>query len=147
MPQRRNHPYIPGAAAPDFNYCLLTEEPQQPCNIGGEKPPPFRLRHLDGNMDFNPQFMPDYSHWAVSCPNPAEGVQYIIDADLWKDNQWPAFKENSCRLSADARIAEISVCHGTGLNGSNCRTEIPSGSSVITFESNHPNRLGEYRQF
>lgn len=64
-------------------------------NIGGENLPVVIAARLDGNMDFNPQFMPDYVYVGRQLPeHPAEGVQYIIDADLWEGqtNVWPAFK-------------------------------------------------------
>lgn len=94
--QRRNHPYIPGAVAPEFQY--LSPERRATTavrNIGGENLPVVVAARLDGNMDFNPQFMPDYVYVGRQLPeSPTEGIQYIIDADLWEGqaNTWPAFK-------------------------------------------------------
>lgn len=84
-------------------------------NIGGENLPVVIAARLDGNMDFNPQFMPDYVYVGRQLPeHPAEGVQYIIDArPLGRTNQCMACpsKENSAVYQRMQRIAEISVCH------------------------------------
>ena len=61
--QRRNHPYIPGAVAPaNSNYlCPTGRKPRQPYAISVENNLPVVVAaRLDGDMDFNPQFMPDY---------------------------------------------------------------------------------------
>ena len=67
--QRRNHPYIPGAVAPEFQY--LSPERRATTavrNIGGENLPVVVAARLDGNMDFNPQFMPDYVYVGRQLP-------------------------------------------------------------------------------
>ncbi|WP_373803049.1 (E)-4-hydroxy-3-methylbut-2-enyl-diphosphate synthase, partial [Bacteroides heparinolyticus] len=101
--QRHDHPYIPGAETPQFNYLSPTRrETSAVRNIGGTNLPVVITARLDGNMDFNPQFIPDYVYTGRAIPvqYPA-GMQCIIDADVWMEqhnngieqsNAWPAFK-------------------------------------------------------
>ena len=101
--QRHDHPYIPGADVPEFNYLSPTRrETAAVHNIGGDNLPVVIAARLDGDMDFNPQFVPDYIYTGRSIPKQLpEGMQCIIDADVWMeqsnsetkpDNAWPAFK-------------------------------------------------------
>ena len=101
--QRHDHPYIPGADVPEFNYLSPTRrETAAVHNIGGDNLPVVIAARLDGDMDFNPQFVPDYIYTGRSIPEQLpEGMQCIIDADVWMehsnggtepDNAWPAFK-------------------------------------------------------
>ena len=148
--QRRNHPYIPGAVAPEFQY--LSPERRATTavrNIGGENLPVVVAARLDGNMDFNPQFMPDYVYVGRQLPeSPTEGIQYIIDADLWEGqaNTWPAFKgEQLPFISGCSASLKFLFITYMGLND-----EVIAGLKyhpevVLVAQSNHPNRLGEYR--
>ena len=148
--QHHDHPYIPGAAAPDFNYLSPDRRATAAVhNIGGENLPVVIAARLDGNMDFNPQFMPDYVYVGRQLPeHPAEGVQYIIDADLWEGqtNVWPAFKGEQLPFisGCNASLKFLFVTY-MGLND-----EVIAGLKyhpevVLVAQSNHPNRLGEYR--
>ena len=148
--QRRNHPYIPGAVAPEFQY--LSPERRATTavrNIGGENLPVVVAARLDGNMDFNPQFMPDYVYVGRQLPeSPTEGIQYIIDADLWEGqvNTWPAFKgEQLPFISGCSASLKFLFITYMGLND-----EVIAGLKyhpevVLVAQSNHPNRQGEYR--
>ena len=148
--QRRNHPYIPGAVAPEFQY--LSPERRATTavrNIGGENLPVVVAARLDGNMDFNPQFMPDYVYVGRQLPeSPTEGIQYIIDVDLWEGqaNTWPAFKgEQLPFISGCSASLKFLFITYMGLND-----EVIAGLKyhpevVLVAQSNHPNRQGEYR--
>ena len=118
-------------------------------NIGGENLPVVVAARLDGNMDFNPQFMPDYVYVGRQLPeSPIEGIQYIIDADLWEGqtNTWPAFKgEQLPFISGCSASLKFLFITYMGLND-----EVIAGLKyhpevVLVAQSNHPNRLGEYR--
>ena len=104
--QRRNHPYIPGAVAPEFQY--LSPERRATTavrNIGGENLPVVVAVRLDGNMDFNPQFMPDYVYVGRQLPeSPTEAYNTLSMPTFGKDKPTHGLhlKANSCRLSADA---------------------------------------------
>ena len=100
-------------------------------------------------MDFNPQFMPDYVYVGRQLPeSPTEGIQYIIDADLWEGqaNTWPAFKgEQLPFISGCSASLKFLFITYMGLND-----EVIAGLKyhpevVLVAQSNHPNRLGEYR--
>ena len=85
--QRHDHPYIPGADVPEFNYLSPTRrETAAVHNIGGDNLPVVIAARLNGDMDFNPQFMPDYIYTGRSIPEQLpEGMQCIIDADVWME--------------------------------------------------------------
>ena len=81
-------PYIPGADVPEFNYLSPTRrETAAVHNIGGDNLPVVIAARLDGDMDFNPQFVPDYIYTGRSIPKQLpEGMQCIIDADVWMEH-------------------------------------------------------------
>ena len=150
MTQRRNHPYIPGAVAPEFHY--LSPERRTTTavhNIGGENLPVVIAVRLDGNMDFNPQFTPDYVYAGRQLPeHPIKGMQYIIDADLWngQPDTWPAFKSEQLPFvsgfNASLKFLFISYM-GLDDEAIACLKYHPE--IVLVAQSIHPNRLGEYR--
>ena len=150
MTQRRNHPYIPGAVAPEFHY--LSPERRTTTavhNIGGENLPVVIAVRLDGNMDFNPQFTPDYVYAGRQLPeHPIKGMQYIIDADLCngQPDTWPAFKSEQLPFvsgfNASLKFLFISYM-GLDDEAIACLKYHPE--IVLVAQSIHPNRLGEYR--
>ena len=93
--QRHDHPYLPGAVAPEFNYLSPTRRKTVAVhNIGREHLPVVIAARLDGTMEFDPQFMPDYVYVGHQLTEqPIEDMQYIVDANIWegKVNTWPAF--------------------------------------------------------
>lgn len=155
--QRAEHPYIPGAAASDFNYLAPVRRKTQPVrNIGGDNLPVVVSVRLEGKPAFNPLFLPDYlyvghQYEAIT----AEGnmaaypdMQYIVDADSWKGaaNTWPAFKPDQLPFIS-ACPAELKFLFLTymGLNDEVIACLKYHPEMVIVAQSNHPNRLGEQR--
>ena len=156
--QRHDHPYIPGADVPEFNYLSPTRrETAAVHNIGGDNLPVVIAARLDGDMDFNPQFVPDYIYTGRSIPEQLpEGMQCIIDADVWMehsnggtepDNAWPAFKGDQLPFlsSCGASLKFLFITY-MGLNDEAiaCRLKYHP-EVVLVSQSNHPNRLGEQR--
>lgn len=155
--QRHDHPYIPGAETPQFNYLSPTRrETSAVRNIGGTNLPVVITARLDGNMDFNPQFIPDYVYTGraipVQCP---AGMQYIIDADVWMErhnngieqsNAWPAFKGDQLPFlgSCNASLKFLFITY-MGLNDEAVACLKYHPEVVLISQSNHPNRLGEQR--
>ena len=155
--QRHDHPYIPGADVPEFNYLSPTRrETAAIHNIGGDNLPVVIAARLDGDMDFNPQFVPDYIYTGRSIPEQLpEGMQCIIDADVWMehsnggtepDNAWPAFKGDqlpflsSCGASLKFLFITYMGLNDEAIAGLKYHPEV-----VLVSQSNHPNRLGEQR--
>ena len=155
--QRHDHPYIPGADVPEFNYLSPTRrETAAVHNIGGDNLPVVIAARLDGDMDFNPQFVPDYIYTGRSIPEQLpEGMQCIIDADVWMehsnggtepDNAWPAFKGDqlpflsSCGASLKFLFITYMGLNDEAIAGLKYHPEV-----VLVSQSNHPNRLGEQR--
>ena len=148
--QRRDHPYIPGPDVPEFNYLSPTRRQTVAVhNIGGENLPVVIAARLDGNMDFNPQFMPDYVYTGRSVPGQCpEGMQCIIDADAWtgQANTWPAFKSDQMPfLSGCSASLKFLFITYMGLNDEAIACLKFHPEVVLISQSNHPNRLGEQR--
>ena len=155
--QRHDHPYIPGADVPEFNYLSPTRrETAAVHNIGGDNLPVVIAARLNGDMDFNPQFMPDYIYTGRSIPEQLpEGMQCIIDADVWMeqsnsetkpDNAWPAFKGDQLPFlsSCGASLKFLFITY-MGLNDEAIACLKYHPEVVLVSQSNHPNRLGEQR--
>ena len=150
-------PYIPGADVPEFNYLSPTRrETAAVHNIGGDNLPVVIAARLDGDMDFNPQFVPDYIYTGRSIPKQLpEGMQCIIDADVWMeqsnsetkpDNAWPAFKGDQLPFlsSCGASLKFLFITY-MGLNDEAIACLKYHPEVVLVSQSNHPNRLGEQR--
>ena len=148
--KRAGHPYIPGMEAPDFNYIHPTRRKTQPVgNIGGENLPVVISARLEGNLDTNPQFKPDYIYCGQQLPEKADAnTGYIVDANVWDGTEgtYPAFnfkqmvelhhhpaKQKFLFMTYMALTEEV-------VAGLRLHPEV-----VIVAQSNHPNRLGEFR--
>ena len=148
--QRHDHPYIPGPDVPEFNYLSpVRRKTAAVRNIGGENLPVVIAARLDGNMEFDPQFMPDYVYTGRSVPEQRpEGMQYIIDADTWtgQPNAWPAFKGDQMHFlsGCDASLKFLFITY-MGLNDEAIACLKYHPEVVLISQSNHPNRLGEQR--
>lgn len=148
--QRHDHPYIPGPDVPTFNYLSPTRrETTAVHNIGGDNLPVVIAARLEGNMEFNPQFMPDYVYTGRSIPEQRpEGMACIIDADTWtgQDNAWPAFKGDQIPFlsGCNASLKFLFITY-MGLNDEAIACLKYHPEVVLISQSNHPNRLGEQR--
>ena len=148
--KRAGHPYIPGMEAPDFNYIHPTRRKTQPVgNIGGDNLPVVISARLEGNLDSNPQFKPDYIYCGQQLPEKADAnTGYIVDANVWDGTEgtYPAFnfkqmvelhhhpaKQKFLFMTYMALTEEV-------VAGLRLHPEV-----VIVAQSNHPNRLGEFR--
>lgn len=148
--RRNEHPYIPGAVAPAFDYLSPTRRKTKAVhNIGGDNLPVVLAARLDGNLEVNPQFCPDYIYTGHQLPQQTNnGIQYIVDADIWDgtDNTWPAFKGDQLPFltGCTASLKFLFITY-MGLNeeAQACLKYHPE--IVLIVQSNHPNRLGEQR--
>lgn len=148
--KRVGHPYIPGMEAPDFNYIHPTRRKTQPVgNIGRDNLPVVISARLEGNLDTNPQFKPDYIYCGQQLPEKADAnTGYIVDANVWDGTEgtYPAFnfkqmvelhhhpaKQKFLFMTYMALTEEV-------VAGLRLHPEV-----VIVAQSNHPNRLGEFR--
>nr|WP_302831507.1 4-hydroxy-3-methylbut-2-en-1-yl diphosphate synthase [uncultured Bacteroides sp.] len=148
--QHHDHPYLPGAVAPEFNFLSPTRRKTAAVhNIGGEHLPVIIAARLDGTMEFDPQFMPDYVYVGHQLPEqPVEGVQYIVDANIWegKANTWPAFSSEQLPFisGCNASLKFLFITY-MGLNDEAIACLKFHPEVVLISQSNHPNRLGEQR--
>ncbi len=148
--QRENHPYIPGAEAPEFNYTNPERRQTEAVgNIGGNHVPVVITARLDNNLEVNEQFKPDYIYCGQQLPeNRRSDIGYIVDANVWNGNEgsYPAFNYQ--------QLIELHHCNAKmkflftpymGLNEEAMACLRMHPEVVIIAQSNHPNRLGEFR--
>ena len=148
--QRENHPYIPGAEAPEFNYTNPSRRITQAVgNIGGNNLPVVISARLEGNMGVSEQFKPDYIYCGQKLPeNRREDIGYILDANCWDGTPgtYPAFNFQQM-MELHHCLAPMKFLFMTymGLNeeAQACLKLHPE--VVLIAQSNHPNRLGEFR--
>lgn len=148
--ERKDHPYIPGEAAPGFDYTNPVRRATVAVrNIGGENVPVVVSARMDGNMEVDVQFKPDYIYCGQTLPDTqCEGVAYIVDANVWegKPNTYPAFNgEQLIGLhfcSADMKFLFMTYM---GLNDEAVACLKRHPEVVLVAQSKHPNRLGEFR--
>lgn len=148
--RRNEHPYIPGAVAPVFDYLSPTRRKTKAVhNIGGDNLPVVLAARLDGNLEVNLQFCPDYIYTGHQLPQQTNnGIQYIVDADIWDgtDNTWPAFKGDQLPFltGCTASLKFLFITY-MGLNEEALACLKYHPEVVLIVQSNHPNRLGEQR--
>lgn len=148
--KRKDHPYIPGAVAPQFNYLSPARRKTTAVhNIGGDHLPVVLAARLDGDMNFDPQFTPDYVYTGRRLPdNRPQGLSLIVDADVWQgqENAWPAFKGDQLPFMAGctASLKFLFITY-MGLNDEAIACLKYHPEVVLIAQSNHPNRLGEFR--
>lgn len=148
--QRENHPYIPGAEAPEFNYTNPSRRITQAVgNIGGNNLPVVISARLEGNMEVSEQFKPDYIYCGQKLPeNRREDISYILDANCWDGTPgtYPAFNfQQMMELHHCPAPMKFLFMTYMGLNeeAQACLKLHPE--VVLIAQSNHPNRLGEFR--
>ena len=147
---RAGHPYIPGPQDTSFDF--LRPVRRETCavrNIGGDHVPVVLSARLDGKLDFDPQFTPDYVYVGRQLPaDRPQGPQYIVDADLWQGQAdcWPAFKSDQLFFisGCTAPLKFLFVTY-MGLNDEVLACLKYHPEVVLIAQSNHPNRLGEQR--
>ena len=104
---------------------------------------------MDGKTEVNPQFTPDYIYAGRALPEQREeGVEYILDADVWQGEAgtWPAFNHAQLPLmgECDAALKFLFIPYMAQTDEViACLKYHPE--VVIISQSNHPNRLGEHR--
>ena len=148
--KRENHPYIPGAEADDFCYTNPSRRKTQAVgNIGGNNLPAVVSVRLNGNMEMNEQFKPDYVYCGQNLPeNRRKDIGYIVDANVWngEEGTYPAFNTQQIiglhQIQSDVKFL-FTTYMSLNEEVTACLRLHPE--VVIIAQSNHPNRLGEYR--
>ncbi len=146
---RKNHPYIPGMEAKEFDYLSpVRRKTHAVRNIGGSNLPVVVADRMDGKTEVNPQFTPDYIYGGKTLPAPEEGAEYILDADVWEGapGTWPAFNYAQLPLMGECP-AELKFLFVPYMMLTEeviaCLKVHPE--VVLISQSNHPNRVGEHR--
>lgn len=149
--ERENHQYIPGKESSGFNYFSpIKRETVAVGNIGGDNQPVVISARLYNSDEYNPQFKPDYVYCGNSLPEKRiNDTKYIIDADNWDssmENNFPAFNHTQLiELHHNKASVKFLFLPYMGLT-EECRTLLKLHPEVVIIaQSNHLNRLGEYR--
>ncbi len=156
---RAGHPEIAGEMAAGFNYLSPERrETRAVRNIGGDQLPVVISIRLDGNLETEPQFTPDYFYVGRKAPNtsepnakegtPAHTPEYILDADAWQGDPgtWPAFHHGQlaqlggCPAELKFLFLPFQALDEEAIVCLKLHPEI-----VIISQSNRPNRLGDHR--
>lgn len=147
--QRKDHPYIPGVQATEFNY--LTPKRRKTTavkNIGGDNVPVVLADRMDGKIDVDKDFTPDYIYVGQNLPIEKEKAEYIVDASHWngEDHTWPAFNFEQLDLmqSNNAKLKFLFIPY-MAMTDQVIDLLKKHPEVVIISQSNHPNRLGEHR--
>lgn len=146
-----DHPFIPGKPASQFDYLSPSRRKTRAVrNIGGDNLPVVIAERLEGSSDTNPQFKPDYIYCGGNMPDSRdENMTYLIDANEWNPNDknvYPAFNyQQMIELHhTDAELKFLFLPY-MAMNDEVIAALKLHPEVVIIAQSNHPNRLGEYR--
>ncbi|EJX11187.1 1-hydroxy-2-methyl-2-(E)-butenyl 4-diphosphate synthase [gut metagenome] len=149
--QREGHPYIPGQVAEGFDYLHpKRRETTAVGNVGGNHLPVVIAERLEGTLEVDPQFRPDYLYCGHTLPEDRDEAQdYILDADAWTPDMkhvWPAFNyQQLVQLHHNTCERKFLFLPYLMLNEEAIATLKLHPEVVIIAQSNHPNRLGEFR--
>ena len=148
---REQHPYIPGKVSEKFNYLSPSRRRTVAVkNIGGSNLPVVISERLDQSTEVDEQFKPDYLYCGQTLPeNRREDIGYIVDANDWKEgekNVYPAFNYQQmvelhhCKAELKFLFLPYMALNREVIAALKLHSEV-----VIIAQSNHPNRLGEFR--
>lgn len=148
--RRNDHPYIPGAEYPGFCYTNpVRRHTVAVSEIGADHVPVVISARLNGETSVDEQFRPDYIYCGLSLPEERhEDIGYIVDAVAWdrSKNTWPAFNTEQLiglhHCDADMKFLFTSYM---GLDEETVACLRLHPEVVLIAQSNHPNRLGEFR--
>jgi (E)-4-hydroxy-3-methylbut-2-enyl-diphosphate synthase len=147
---RKNHNYIPGTPAEDFNYFSPIHRTTRIIhNIGGNQVPIVVSSRLEDAKVSSSAFTPDYVYTGHLMPEAfTDGVDYIVDADVWNgaSHTYPVFNFNQLPFIG-ANQSDLKFLFMTYMAFSQeaitCLRMHPE--IVVISQSNHLNRLGEHR--
>lgn len=148
--QREDHPYIPGMEAENFSYTSPDRRVTTAVgNIGGNQVPVVISARLDQNTGVSEQFKPDYIYCGQQLPADRRAdTGYIVDANVWQGEEgtYPAFNFQQL-IGLHHCNAPVKFLFTTymGLNEEAMACLRMHPEVVIVAQSNHPNRLGEFR--
>lgn len=148
--QREDHPYIPGMEAENFSYTSPDRRVTTAVgNIGGNQVPVVISARLDQNTGVSEQFKPDYIYCGQQLPADRRAdTGYIVDANVWQGEEgtYPAFNFQQLIGLHHCNVpVKFLFTTYMGLNEEAMACLRMHPEVVIIAQSNHPNRLGEFR--
>ncbi|MGL4519174.1 MAG: 4-hydroxy-3-methylbut-2-en-1-yl diphosphate synthase [Phocaeicola sp.] len=151
--ERQEHELIEGKIAPGFNYFTPAKRATKAvANIGGENLPIVLSQRLDGSNEVDVNFKPDYIYCGQQAPETLqEGVGYLVDAYSWSPERagtYPAFNyQQMVELHHTPAPIKFLFLPCSLLNEQVLLALRKHPEVVIIAQSNHANRVGEYRAF
>ncbi|MGL4852801.1 MAG: 4-hydroxy-3-methylbut-2-en-1-yl diphosphate synthase [Phocaeicola sp.] len=151
--ERENHELIEGKIANGFNYFTpVKRETKAVGNIGGDNLPIVLSERLDGSKEIDVNFKPDYIYCGQNVPEVLEeGVGYLVDAYSWEPERaqtYPAFNyQQIVELHHTPAPQKFLFLPCSLLNEQVLLALRKNPEVVIIAQSNHANRVGEYRAF
>lgn len=148
---REDHPFIPGKEAAEFNYLSPSRRQTNPVrNIGGDNLPVVIAERLEGTYETDPQFKPDYIYCGQTIPQQRDKtIGYIVDAPAWnaeEEGVYPAFNyQQMIELHHTPCKLKFLFLPYMAMNEEVIAALKLHSEVVIIAQSNHPNRLGEFR--
>ena len=148
--KREGHPYIPATEAPEFNYTHPSRRQTVAVgNIGGDQLPVVISARLNNDLEVSEQFKPDYLYCGQRLPeNRRADIGYIVDACAWdgSEHTYPAFNyQQLIELHHHPAKMKFLFTSYLGLNEEVMACLRLHPEVVIVAQSNHYNRLGEFR--
>ena len=148
--KREGHPYIPATEAPEFNYTHPNRRQTVAVgNIGGDQLPVVISARLNNDLEVSEQFKPDYLYCGQRLPeNRRADIGYIVDACAWdgSEHTYPAFNyQQLIELHHHPAKMKFLFTSYLGLNEEVMACLRLHPEVVIVAQSNHYNRLGEFR--
>ena len=146
-----DHAFVPGRQAKEFDYLHPTRRITTAVkNIGGDNLPIVISERLDQQDEMDEQFKPDYIYCGNELPaNRREDVAYIIDADHWdpdEKNVYPAYNyQQMIQLHLSKGDLKFLFLPYMAMTEEVLVALKHHPEVVIIAQSNHPNRVGEYR--
>lgn len=148
---RQGHPYIPGKEAAEFNYLSPSRRRTNAVrNIGGDQLPVVIAERLEGTLETDSQFKPDYIYCGQTIPEQRDKtIGYIVDAPAWRPEEegvYPAFNyQQMIELHHTPCELKFLFLPYMAMNEEVIAALKLHPEVVIIAQSNHPSRLGEYR--
>ncbi len=148
--ERADHPFIYGEVAEEFNYLAPERRKTQAVrNIGGGQPPVVIAERMNGSLEYDANFKPDYIYCGRTLhEHRIPDTDYIVDIEKWagQPGTFPVFKYNQVKLIDQfPEGLKFLFMPLQGFTEEVADVLRRNPDVVLISQSSHPNRLGEQR--
>lgn len=148
---KHGHPFIAAEQATGFDYLHPSRRKTRAVrNIGGDNLPVVVSSRINGQKGFKVDSVPDYIYIGKGEPfaNVPKGMQFIVDADVWKGqkNAWPAYSHEQLPFISMSQAAlKFLFLSYRDLDEEVLACLKYHPEVVLLAQSRHQNRSGELR--